>query len=476
MILAQGSKGVATITNSATGAFSYVPNANANGSDSFTFRVYDGTTYSNAGTITMTITPVNDIPVWTSSTSITLSATGTTPVNTTLTATDIDGDAITYSILACTGGTCNINATSGVFTFTPNGTAGTYMVSARCYDGTVYCSSNTNITINVASANQAPLAVNSSEKLLVRTGTTTFTLNASDADNNPLTYSIVSPPTSGTLSAVSENSITYTLGAWTSCASEGQSCAITGTKLVKYGSATKFVIYKMTGTFMCDNETLGDPDVGSGKTCSTLPTSDSFVFRANDGTANSNMATVSISYEDWFDKAWSKRKKLVFNNNNAGDVSDAPVLVKLDNLMQANGEDLRFVDEAGNVLSYEIEKWNPSGISYVWVKTTIGGMEPKSHFVWMYYGNMISSAGQNKTDVWSNGYVSVWHFATTTGDVLDSKGVNHGTAQSITSRSYSGPLGNAYSNTNAAACVEIAHHSSQVLTSEYTIEALSRAT
>src|SRR5204863_3007176 len=34
-IVTNGTKGTATITNAATGAFTYTPNANANGSDSF---------------------------------------------------------------------------------------------------------------------------------------------------------------------------------------------------------------------------------------------------------------------------------------------------------------------------------------------------------------------------------------------------------------------------------------------------------
>ena len=41
-IVTNCTKGAATITNASTGAFSYTPNLNANGSDSVTFRVSDG--------------------------------------------------------------------------------------------------------------------------------------------------------------------------------------------------------------------------------------------------------------------------------------------------------------------------------------------------------------------------------------------------------------------------------------------------
>ncbi len=61
-VVTNGGKGVATITNAATGAYTYKPNANANGTDSFTFRASDGSLSSNPGTVTVTISAVNDAP------------------------------------------------------------------------------------------------------------------------------------------------------------------------------------------------------------------------------------------------------------------------------------------------------------------------------------------------------------------------------------------------------------------------------
>jgi VCBS repeat-containing protein len=43
----------------------YTPNANYNGSDSFTFKTTDGTTESNTATVSVTVTPVNDAPSFT---------------------------------------------------------------------------------------------------------------------------------------------------------------------------------------------------------------------------------------------------------------------------------------------------------------------------------------------------------------------------------------------------------------------------
>jgi hypothetical protein len=51
-----------TVTVSPAGQFTYVPNADTNGNDSFTFKVNDGKADSAAATVSATINPVNDSP------------------------------------------------------------------------------------------------------------------------------------------------------------------------------------------------------------------------------------------------------------------------------------------------------------------------------------------------------------------------------------------------------------------------------
>lgn len=63
-IVSNGSKGSATITDTTTGAFTYVPSPNANGGDTFTFKANDGYLDSNVATATVTINPINDAPVF----------------------------------------------------------------------------------------------------------------------------------------------------------------------------------------------------------------------------------------------------------------------------------------------------------------------------------------------------------------------------------------------------------------------------
>lgn len=54
---------------------------------------------------------------------------------------------------------------------------------------------------------------------------------------------------------------------WTKCASEGQQCAFTGTRDVRYGTTTSFTTKTFTGGVSCSNGVFGDPAYGYVKTC-----------------------------------------------------------------------------------------------------------------------------------------------------------------------------------------------------------------
>src|SRR5439155_4535351 len=62
-VVSGSAHGTLTSFNAATGAYTYTPNANYNGADSFTFKASDGSLDSNVATVSITVTPVNDAPV-----------------------------------------------------------------------------------------------------------------------------------------------------------------------------------------------------------------------------------------------------------------------------------------------------------------------------------------------------------------------------------------------------------------------------
>src|SRR5207244_8313921 len=68
---------------------------NYNGPDSFTFTVKDATLVSTAATVTITVTPVNDPPV-ANAQSVTTAEDTAAPI--VLTGSDVDGDALTFTI------------------------------------------------------------------------------------------------------------------------------------------------------------------------------------------------------------------------------------------------------------------------------------------------------------------------------------------------------------------------------------------
>jgi biopolymer transport protein ExbB len=117
----------------------------------------------------------------------------------------------------------------------------------------------------------------------------------------------------------------------------------------------------------------------------------------------------------WWDADWPKRRRidLALPENVAGPLSSVPVLILLDDQriafdeLQANGEDLRFVDaDDTTVLAHEIERWEPTGGTAVWVEipefTAVDS-------IFMYWGNPDAPAGDDPGALWSPGYAAVYH-------------------------------------------------------------------
>lgn len=153
-IIVNGSKGTA-LPNNATGAMTYTPNPNANGSDNFTYTVTaDGIT-SNIATVTVNITPVNDAPVASPDTA---GGAINTPLTIAVLAndSDVDGDPLAIvagSITAPVGpaGSTSSAIANGNGTVTFNGnTVGTYRFNYQASDGVV-ATPPTQVTVTLSS-------------------------------------------------------------------------------------------------------------------------------------------------------------------------------------------------------------------------------------------------------------------------------------------------------------------------------------
>jgi hypothetical protein len=120
----------------------------------------------------------------------------------------------------------------------------------------------------------------------------------------------------------------------------------------------------------------------------------------------------------WWDSSWQNRRKITFDNSSsATDLTDFPVLVSLNattgnidySKTKAGGADIRFVDSGGNALNYEIEKWDTTATSTVWVKVPTLHAGSDTDYIWMYYNNTSASDAQNATGVWDSNYKGVYH-------------------------------------------------------------------
>lgn len=193
--------------NSSTGNYTYTPQINANGTDSFTFRVRDNVGASNVATVSIDLMNINDVPV---AQNLNLTTNEDVSIAAKLSATDIDGDLLTYRIFAnpTKGSIQGFNTATGNFIYVPNQNfngVDTFQFVAR--DGS-FDSQVKTVTIDVAPVNDPPYA-DSLSVALDQDTSYLGTFLGTDGDGDFLTYATVTQPLNGTVS-VSGNKFTYT--------------------------------------------------------------------------------------------------------------------------------------------------------------------------------------------------------------------------------------------------------------------------
>ena len=204
------------LTLNTNGSFTYTPNENFNGEDSFTYKVNDGEYDSNLATATITITPVNDQPVLIVPGQQELKEGET--VEFSISATDIDQDTLTLTIASHNlpveptfttndAGTANFVWAAGFED------AGTYTLTFRTTDSNNTSDEQT-VSIVVGNVNRPPVAVTDvytiNEDATLAISASGVLANDTDADNNSLTAIPVINPLNGTLTLNLDGSFTYT--------------------------------------------------------------------------------------------------------------------------------------------------------------------------------------------------------------------------------------------------------------------------
>jgi hypothetical protein len=207
-------------------------------------------------------------------------------------------------------------------------------------------------------------------------------------------------------------------------------------------------------------------------------------------TISATVLTVFLKTEKadalWWNSGWFYRKQITFNNSaSSQNLTSFPVLVSLTSSninyghTQDAGQDVRFVDsDNATPLSYEIETWDESGTSTVWVKVPQIDAGSTTDSIWMYFGNAGASDGQTASGVWDSNFAGVWHSDESSGTTLQdsTSNANNGTKTSATipNPTSSGKVGRAQLYSNGG--VAVPDHASLDMNDNMTISVWVNAT
>jgi hypothetical protein len=321
---------------------SYKPNENFNGSDSFTFKVNDGTTDSAEATVSIELLPVNDPPTASYAGTIfresppvarddNVATDEDSPVSIKLAGYDANEDELTYTIVKSPSHG-KLSGTAPDVSYTPNSNfSGSDSFTFKVNDGTTD-SAEATISVTVMAANDTPNAKDDSINTKEDTAISVIDVLTNDTDNDgdSLDVTAVTQGKNGTVAINTDNTLSYTPRAnfsgsdsFTYTVSDGKggkSKATVGVRVeavndvprAKSSNVTtkedKEVSIKLTGKDE-DGDALSFSVVkgpSNGSLSGTAPNlkyipkanfngQDSFTFKVSDKTTDSSAATVSIT-------------------------------------------------------------------------------------------------------------------------------------------------------------------------------------
>ncbi|SPY30566.1 C protein alpha-antigen precursor [Photobacterium damselae] len=194
-----------SVTINADGSWEYVPNTDFHGEDSFTVVVDDGNGGTDTITVTVNVTPVNDVPV---GENVSAETQEDTAVTGQLTATDVDGDNLTFKPgTNPENGSVTINA-DGSWEYVPNPDFnGEDSFTVVVDDGNGGTDTIT-VTVNVTPVNDAPVGEDVSAETQEDTAVT-GQLTATDVDGDNLTFKPGTNPENGSVTVNPDGSWEY---------------------------------------------------------------------------------------------------------------------------------------------------------------------------------------------------------------------------------------------------------------------------
>lgn len=140
---------------------------------------------------------------------------------------------------------------------------------------------------------------------------------------------------------------------------------------------------------------------------------------------DANTNAMLFNLDPWWNTSCDYKKQVNYSNSwNDETLTDFPFLVVLNDSIINYSEDsfdyLQFYSSDGKLLPKELELWNTTGNSYLWLKDNI--TSGAGDYFDMYY-SCDTPSGNNATDVWSPYYSAVYHYTNATKD--SSRNLNH---------------------------------------------------
>lgn len=352
---------------------------------------------------------------------------------------------ITYTIFSKTasGQTANVSANQTVNLVVNNGT-GTFYSNATC------ATTITSTTINSGTSSRVvyfrSTTANQNLTLLFNPATLTSTSKSVNTSTNPTRIS-VNPPAEFEIDICNPIIIDLVDANGNKA---GRDVAVQ-VNLTENGNAIYYSDALCTGVIT--STTL--PALTETKTVYVKnPTAQAITLTFTDNAAVLTTDTAAVSFVNlltWWDTAYTKRLAITLDNlDQAVTHTGIQVLVKLKSTRinyadtLPNGADIRFtLDDHATALSYDIESWDTSGESLVWVRIpTIAASSQQ--VIYMYYDNAAAVNGENATATWA-GFNGVWNMDKTGANYIDGTGSGKtGTPQGVVT-DVTGPTGNAIS-------------------------------
>lgn len=205
----------------ADGSVSYTPNPNFSGADSFNYTVRDTAgNLSNAASVSVTVTPVNDNPTAVDDTASAAQDSVGNVIDVLANDFDIDGDGLTISAVGATDNGGSATTNGATISYTPlAGFSGVESFSYDISDGNGGSATATvAVTVSATSSNQSPIAIDDYATVTRNTGASTNSVtinvvaNDTDADGtvDPTSVIIVANPLKGSAIDNGDGTITYT--------------------------------------------------------------------------------------------------------------------------------------------------------------------------------------------------------------------------------------------------------------------------